>query len=57
LRYKTEADVEGHTEPVWNQEINIPIYSLEEEIKIECIDIGIIYDELIGSTSLKISEV
>jgi len=57
LRYKTEEDVDGHTEPVWNEEINIPIYSLEEEIKIECIDLGIIYDELICSTVIKISEV
>ena len=57
LRYKTEADEDGHTEPVWNEEINIPIYSLEEDIKIECIDLGMIYDELICSTVIKISEV
>ncbi len=56
-RYKTEADVDGHCEPVWNQEVDVPIYSVDEDIKIECLDLGIIYDELICSTVMKISDI
>ena len=47
LRYKTQEDEDGHTEPVWNHEIDIPIYSMDEDIKIECFELGMIYDELI----------
>ena len=57
LRYKTQEDEDGHTEPVWNHEIDIPIYSMDEDIKIECFELGIIYDELICSTAIKISEI
>ena len=56
-RYKSEADSDGHTEPAWNQEVDVPIYSLDEEVKIECLDLGIIYDELISSTVMKISDI
>lgn len=50
LQYKTDEDDNGHTEPIWNEKIDIPIYSFDEEIKIDCIDPGIIFDELICST-------
>ena len=56
MKYKTEADPEGHIEPIWNEKVNVPIYSFDEEIKIECKEYGIFFDELICSTVLKLSE-
>ena len=53
-KYKTDEDDNGHTEPIWNEKVYVPIYSFDEEIKIDCIDLGIIYDELICSTVLKL---
>ena len=55
LKYKTEEDNDGHDEPIWNERIEIPIYSFDEEIKIDSLDLGIMYDELICSTVLNIS--
>ena len=56
LKYQTEADGDGHDEPIWNERIdNIPIYSYDDVLRINCIDLGVIYDEVICSTVLKIS--
>ena len=55
VKYKTEADEDGHTEPIWNEKIDVPIYSFDEELKVECKDIGIMFDEIICSTFLKIT--
>ncbi len=57
VKYKTEADEDGHTEPIWNEKVDIPIYSFDEELKVECKDIGIMFDETICSTVLKITHI
>ena len=57
MKYKTEADADGHSDPVWNEKVDIPIFSFDEEIKIECIDLGIIFDTFICSTVIKISNI
>ncbi len=55
VKYKTDTDEDGHTEPIWNENVDIPIYSLDEELKIECLDIGIMFDETICSALVKIT--
>ena len=55
IKYKSEPDMEGHTEPIWNQNLHIPIYSLDDEFRISVFDEGIIRDECICSTTKRVS--
>jgi Ca2+-dependent lipid-binding protein len=56
IKYQSAHDDDGHTEPLWNETLNIPIYSYDDDLKISILDSGIIYDEIICSTSMKIEE-
>jgi Ca2+-dependent lipid-binding protein len=47
-KYKTDVDEEGGKTPIWNNTINIDIYSLEDELKISCFDEDMITDDLVG---------
>ena len=55
-KYKTFTDEEGHLSPIWNETINIEIFSMLDKIKISCFDESLIFDECIGSTELMISD-
>ena len=56
-KYKTDVDNEAGKMPVWNNEIIIPINSLEDELKISCFDEDLISDDLIGQTLIKVSKI
>ena len=55
IKYKGEPDPEGHTEPIWKENMELPIFSMEEDIKISVLDQGIIRDECIGSNTFPVS--
>ncbi len=55
-KYKTFVDGEAGNSAHWNDSFNIPIYSLVDEIYFGVYDDGLIYDELLGSTEVLLSD-
>ena len=55
-KYKSEPDEYGHTEPKWTFTTCLPFSSTQDEIKIGCYDKGILMDQMIGETTMKIKE-
>ena len=52
-KYKTSVVPEGGRKPVWNQTFEIPILSMEDDIKITCFDEDLILDDLVGFSYFK----
>ena len=55
-KYKTKTCQNGGKTPSWNQNLQIPEITLEDEVKISCFDKDIIYDDCIGFRAMKFSE-
>ena len=50
---KTKEDREGHKNPSFNQQMNIPFSSLSDDIDIDVIDKDTFSDNLVGSLKIK----
>lgn len=55
-KYKTDVDNDGGQLPSWNNTIAIPVYSLEEDLKITCFDEDLITDDLVGTALIKVGK-
>ncbi len=56
-KYKTDVDEEGGMTPSWNNQLVIPIMSLDDELKISCFDEDLITDDLVGQALIKVSKI
>ena len=56
IKYKTFADGEAGNFAQWNDTFHIPVYSIYEEICFQVYDDGLLYDELLGSKMVAISD-
>lgn len=53
--FKTTALQEAGKNPIWNEILAIPIYSMDEEFKITCYDEDLLMDDLVGSAMFNTS--
>ena len=53
--YKTDVCIGGDQNPVWNNEIEIPIQSTDDALKIICEDKDPLIDDIIGESIVPIS--
>ena len=42
--------------PVWNQSFDIEIYSLDDEIKIKCLDEDLTEDDVVGEATITVND-
>jgi len=56
-KFCTKVKQEEGKNPVWNEEFEFNIESLDDCIKIKCYDNDIIVDDLIGETIIPLSEI
>ena len=54
---KTKEDKAAHKSPKFNQQMNIPISSIEDEIEIDVIDKDMFSDDIVGSIKIKPFEI
>ena len=48
---------EGGKHPIWNQSFDIDVKSMDDNIILKCMDEDLIYDELIGESQIKNSQI
>ena len=56
-KYTTKVAEDGHKNPLWNESFEIPIDSLDDEIKISCYDQDSLSNDLIGELSKSLSQI
>ena len=56
LKLKTNTHKDGHTNPVWNQEIDYQVKNMSEEVKLQVYAEGIFSNELVGTGSFQVAD-
>ena len=56
-KFKTDVKEEGGKNAIWNQSFDIEIYSLEDELKIKCLDQDIGRDDIVGETTVTVDDI
>jgi Ca2+-dependent lipid-binding protein len=55
-KYKTKASLNAGMQPSWNEIIEIPSVTPEDELKFTCFDKDFLFDDCIGMKVLKVSD-
>ena len=53
-KFTTKVVEDGHKNPLWNETFEIPIESLQDELKISCYDSDSLSNDLIGELAVPI---
>ena len=51
--FKTKVIDEGGKNPVWNQQLDIPLCSFDEKFKFSCYDENVLTNSLVGDNILR----
>ena len=55
-KYKTKASLNAGKQPKWNEIIEIPSVTLDDELKFSCFDKDFLFDDCVGMKVLKVSD-
>ena len=56
VKIKTKVIDEGGKHPVWNQTLEVPIDSIDENVEVRCYDEDVMMDDFVGSTSFPVRD-
>lgn len=56
-RYKTSIIEEGGKNPIWNQDLTIPIVSFTDPLTIGCNEQDLLSDDIIGSVEMDLYKI